>query len=347
MRRALLLAAVLVPSAAPAHAQSGVVTRVDRETAIAAYGGVLAWSQRDAQTELFRLMVRRDGVTAPAPVGPRSVAFDVDVGPTATGSVAAVYSRCEAEVEGGGADALYGRGRGCDLYRFDIDTGLERRLDDASSPTASEFWPTIWRDRIAFARTYDNKRDFPYLYTRPAEGAGRSVRLPGGARGECERNGNTGRRVCSLQTLSRPAALDLYGRRLAFTWKFSGFAEGLDTEIRMDTIGGGHVRVAQQNGGGLTSAQLGWPAFEAGRLYFDQECSGDLSGCNRRASLGRFRISTGELDRVPAPAAVRSHDRDRGTHFLLVDTASGTACRGDPDVPGGTCELRELRPAFG
>jgi hypothetical protein len=115
----------------------------------------------------------------------------------------------------------------------------------------------------------------------------------------------------------------------------------------MDTIGGGHVRVAHQEGGGLTSAQLGWPAFEAGRLYFDQECSGDISGCNGRARLSRYRISTGELDRVPAPAAVLSHDRAGAVHYLLVDDQPGTACQGDPAVPGGTCELRALRPAFG
>ncbi len=354
MRRAAACLAALgaTLAAAPgAGAQDAgeVIARLDRATPIAAYGDVLAWSERDPASGGFRLVLRSGGVTRAASIAPRGVPFDVDLGPTARGTVSAVYSRCEREVPdgGGSADALYGRGRGCELYRLDLDTGLERRLGHAGSRTASEFWPTIWRDRIAFARTYERKPDFPYLYTRPAEGPGRSVRLPGGARGECRRDGRTGRRVCSIQTLSRPAALDLYGRRLAFTWRFSGFAEGLDTEIRLDTIGAGHVRVAAQSGGGLTSAQLGWPAFEAGRLYFDQECSGDLSGCNGRARLSRYRISTGELDRVRAPAAVLSHDRDRGTHYLLVDTAPGTACMGDPEVPGGTCELRALRPEFG
>jgi hypothetical protein len=343
MRRALLAAAVLASSASPAVAQDdGVVVRLDRETPIAAHRGVLAWSERDGRSEGFRLVIRRDGVTTPAPVAPRSMPFDVDLGPTASGGIGAVYSRCTREVgSGGGADVLYGRGRGCDVFLLDLDSGGERRIAGASARGSNEFWPTLWRERIAFARTYDRKPDFPYLYARRVEGGGRSVRLPGGARGECA----DGR--CSPQTLSRPAALDLYGRRLGFTWKYAGFAEGLDTEIRMDTIDGGHVRVAHQDGGGLTSAQLGWPAFEAGRLYFDQECSGDLSGCNGRARLSRYRISTSELDRVRAPAAVIAHDRDRGTHLLLVDTASGTVCRGDPDVPGGTCELRAVRPAFG
>jgi len=311
---------------------------------------VLAWSARDPQADAFRLVVRSGGVVSPAPVAPRAEPFDVDLGPTATGTIAAVYSRCTREVADGGAsaDALYGRGRGCDLYRLDLDTGRERRLDQASSPTASEFWPTLWRDRIAFARTYDAKRDFPYLYTRPAHGPGRSLRLPGGQRRECQRDRRTGRTECSIGTLSRPSALDLYGRRLGFTWTFSGFGEGLDTEIRLDTIGGRHLRVAAQSGGGaLTSADLGWPAFEEGRLHFDQECSGDLSGCNRRNRLSRYRISTGDIDRAAAPAATLSHDRAAGTTYLLVDTAPGTACQGDPAVPGGTCELRALQPVFG
>ena len=350
MRRALLLTlAALLGAATPAAAQDGeVVAHLDRATPIAAYGDVLAYSVRDPQSGLFRLTIRTGGVVNPAPVAPRALPFDVDLGPTTTGTVAAVYSRCAREVGPGGAsDALYGRGRGCDLYRLDLATGTEQRLEQASSPTASEFWPTTWRDRIAFARTYDTKRSFPYLYTRPVDGPGRSVRLPGGPRGECGRDRRTSRRFCSTQTLSRPAALDLYGRRLAFTWKFSGFAEGLDTEIRMDTIGGGHVQVQRQDGGGLTSAQLGWPAFEGGRLFFDQECSGDPSGCNGRARLSRDRISTGEIDRVPAPAAVLSHDRAGGASYLLVDGQPGSACMGDPEVPGGTCELLALQPAFG
>lgn len=341
------LAAACLLAPAGAAAQEQVIATLDRETAIAAHRGVLAFSQRDPSSGRFRLMLRTGGVTTPAAIAPRAVPFDVDLGPTATGSTAAVYSRCAREVGGSSAEPLYQRGRDCDLYRYDLDTGVERRLTDASSPAGNEFWPTIWRDRIAFARTYDTKPDYPYLYTRPAEGGGRSQRLPGGQRKECFRDRRTGRLQCSPDTLSRPVALDLYGRRLGFTWTFSGLAEGLDTEIRIDTIGGGHERVAAQDGGGLTSARLGWPAFATGRLYFSQECSGDTSGCNGRNGLRRYRYTTGELDRAPGPRAIISHERDGATTYLLVDTAPGTSCQGDPAVPGGTCELRSLQPVFG
>jgi hypothetical protein len=341
---ALAAACLLAP--AGAAAQDELVVRLDRETAIAAHGGVLAYSRRDPSSGAFRLMLRSGAVTEPASIAPRAVPFDVDLGPTRTGSVAAVYSRCAREVGGSSAEPLYGRGRGCDLFRYDLDTRVERRLTAASSPDGNEFWPTLWRDRIAFARTYDDKPDYPYLYTRPAEGGGRSERLPGGQRNECVRDRRSGRLECSDDTLSRPIALDLYGRRLGFAWTFSGLAEGLDTEIRSDTIGGGHERVAAQNGGGLSSARLGWPAFAAGRLYFSQECSGEESGCNGRNGLRRYAYATGDLDRAPGPRAIIAHERDVTTTYLLVDSLLGTSCQGDPAVPGGTCELRALRPVF-
>ncbi|HEV8152093.1 MAG TPA: hypothetical protein VGP78_04130, partial [Solirubrobacteraceae bacterium] len=71
-----------------------------------------------------------------------------------------------------------------------------------------------------------------------------------------------------------------------------------------------------------------------------------LSGCNGRARLSRYRLSTGELDRAPAPAAVLSHDRAGATEYLLVDGQPGSACMGDPAVPGGRCELRALQPSL-
>ena len=194
MRRALLMAfATLLAAPASAAAQAGdVVARLDRATPVAAYGGTLAWSERDPQTDAFRLMIRRDGLTAPAPVAPRPLPFDVDLGPMPSDGVGAVYSRCAREVGAGGAsDALYGRGRGCDIFLLDPDSGAERRIAGASARGSNEFWPTLWRGRVAFARTYDRKRDFPYLYTR--SDAGPSQRLPGGARGECRRDERTGR----------------------------------------------------------------------------------------------------------------------------------------------------------
>jgi hypothetical protein len=342
---AVLAATLLAPAAA--RAETGDIVKLDRNTPIAAYGGRLLWSTYDAATKSYLLTTRADGITAPVPVAPRSVPFDADLGPDAQGHVVAVYSRCTREITPSGsfAPSLYNRGRGCDLYEYDFAGGHETRLATADAPDASEFWPTIWKGTLAFGRAYDRKPDYPDIYTRPVTGSARSTRQPGGARKQCARSG--GRTQCSDDRLSRPEDLDLYGRRLGFTWRYAGLQEGLTTEIRMDTVGGGHTRVAHQGGGGLTAVELGWPAFEAGRLELSRGCFGDPGGCPGRFGLSSYRITTGQTQTAPADAAVLSHDRDGGITYLLVDTQPGTDCMGDPAVPGGTCVLRGVQPSFG
>jgi hypothetical protein len=324
--------------AAPAAAQD--VATLDRSTPIAAYGGRLLWSAYDSATQTYGLVTRVADVTSAVPVARRTVPFDADLGPGPTGSTVAVYSRCTTEVTPSGSfgPSLYGKGRGCDLYLLDFASGRETKITSANAPDASEFWPTIWKGTLAFARTYDDKRDLPYIYTRPLIGNARSTRQPGGPRSGCAK--------CD-DRLSRPVALDLYGKRLAFAWQYIGTGEGFDTDIRMDTIGGGHVRVAHQSGGGLTQVEPAWPAFEAGRLYWAVGCFGDPGGCPGRYGLRRYRISTGATERATGPPSVLSHDRDRGTTWILDDTQPGTSCLGDPSVPGGTCTLTGSQPAFG
>jgi hypothetical protein len=340
---AIVLAMSLAPSA---QAQSEVVATVDGVTPVAAFGGRQLWSVRGATGD-WSLVTRAGGVTSVVPVRPRRVAFDADLGPGPAGSVVAAYSRCRTDPPSGSGGTLYNRGRGCDIHLFDFATGRERRLANASAPDATEFHPTVWRDTIAFARVYDRKPDLPYVYTRPLEGEAPSTRQPGGARRACRRNPSTGRTECSDGTLSRPDGLELWGRRLAFSWTFLAFAEGLESEIRLDTIGGGHRVVAHQDGGGLTQVRLGWPGFDDGRVYWVASCLGDGSGCPGRYGLRRLRISTGLIERAPAPSASLAHDRDADSDLLLVDAQPGADCLGDPAVPGGTCVIRAERPAFG
>ncbi len=332
----------LLTLAAPAAAQD--IVRLDRPTPISAHAGWLAWSARGADG-LFHLTLRdpQGVVTTPAIAG-RATSFDVDLGPGLDGLVA-TYSRCRSEVgtSGGYLPADYDEGDGCDVYLLEVASGAELRVNGVSTGAADETWPTVWRDRIAFVRSYDNKPTLPYIYARPLAG-GSSQRLPGGSRKVCTR---TGRRLsCTDERVSRPYALDLYGKRLAFGWTYAGRSEGLDTEIRLDTLGGGHARIAYQRGGGLTGRALGWPAFESGRVYFSTACYADTSGCVRQPELERYRISRRTTEGADAEKAILGHERDRGVNWLLIDEASGTDCQGDPAVPGGTCVLRGVRPAF-
>lgn len=331
---ALLLLAVLAP-AASAQALADPAP-------IAAHGGRLAWSEQTPGGR-WQLMTRAAGTTAAVPVPTRGVPFDVDLGPDADGDVVAAYSRCEDEPPGRHAERpiRYDDGRGCDVFRFDFDTGRERPIAGANSTTASEVWPSIWRDEVAFARTYDRKRDYPYLYVRPLEGEATSRRMPGGQRNACTRR--TGRRVCTDDRRSAPHALELYGRRLAFGWSFQGFAEGRASEVRLDTVGGAHRRVDSFGGGGLTGLDLSWPAFEAGRLYWSRACFGDGGGCPGRSGLRR--LAYGATNAVPTatrtPRFVFSHDRDAGATYVLKE-----GCLYDEPDGTGRCELAALRPAY-
>ena len=316
---------------------------LDRPTPIAAHGDWLAWSRYDG--DAYRLVLDAPGVRpiADAPVAARSVPFDVDLGPGPDGGIVASYSRCaeEADAVGGALPIDYDEGEGCDVHVLDLATGQERKLAGASTDQADETWPSIWRDEVAFVRSYDRKPDLPYLYTRPLAG-GTSRRQPGGTRQVC----SDGR--CTDRSVSRPYALELHGRRLAFGWTYAGGFEGLETEIRLDTTTSSERRrIADQAGGGLTSRNLAWPAFHQGRVFFSRACFGDTSGCVNQAELRRYRISTRATDGADADKAILAHDRDESTTFLLVDRSRVGDCRGDPAVPGGTCELRASLPSFG
>lgn len=141
---AVLAAAALAPSAA-AEAAPTTLSTEPAVTRVAAWGETVMWSQLDPATGSYRLVKSVAGA-APVPVGvPQRAggAFDIDLGTNRSGTTFAVYTR-----DG-------------DLYRLNVSTGAERRLDGLSSPTIAERDPTIQRGRIAFVRRsggYDQLR---------------------------------------------------------------------------------------------------------------------------------------------------------------------------------------------
>ena len=128
------LAALVAPAAASADA---VVTELTRDTPIAAYGGVVAWSGYDAATGRYRLVIRRGDQAAPVPIADSRRAFDVSLGPDARGRVVALYTRCRTP------------NHGCDVYRYDVGARSERKVAAVSSTTRDEAWPVQWGDRLA------------------------------------------------------------------------------------------------------------------------------------------------------------------------------------------------------
>jgi Tol biopolymer transport system component len=268
-----------LPPPGPPLTEPQRVTEVDR------FGGWAAWSAFEEGVG-YRLVLRDpDGEIGPASVGPRRVAFDVDLGPSEDDGVVAAYSRCEQEPDAYGAGGILLRttGRGCDIFALDVSGGEEVKLEGASTDLASEYLPSIWRDSVAFARVYEQREgrrgDLPYLYVRPLEGR-ESERQPGGSRGD--------------DGLPGPTGLDLYGRRMSFSWEWRE-GERLRSELRLDTVGGDHDLI-ERLGSQDAPANILTPTGDRGRIY---------AGARRLREDGhddrllRLRISTNEFTEAP------------------------------------------------
>jgi hypothetical protein len=311
-----------LPPPGPPLSELQRVTEVDR------FGGWAAWSAFEEGAG-YRLVLRDpDGVIGPAPVAPREVPFDVDLGPAEDFSVVAAYSRCEREPDeyGAGGVLLRTTGRGCDLFRFDPVSGQETELQGASTQQSSEYLPSIWRDSVAFARVYEQREgrrgELPYLYVRPLEDGG-SQRQPGGSRGD--------------DGLPGPTGLDLYGRRLAFSWEWRK-GQRLRSELRLDTVGGDH-RLIKTLGSKDAPANILTPAGDRGQIYAGAR---RLRESSHEGRLLRLRITTNTLDQLllQGPPLV-GFGVDEG-NFVL-------ATAGDPSQapqcgPGG-CAIRPLEIA--
>lgn len=84
---------------APALADEQVLAEGPDDSELSAYGGTVAFSDREAGSG-WRLKLWNDGKVRTLPVEPRGAPFDVDLGPDENGRTTAVYSRCRAEPRG-------------------------------------------------------------------------------------------------------------------------------------------------------------------------------------------------------------------------------------------------------
>ncbi len=139
LRTYLLTAAATGAVLAPAAVAQAAPTPLAVEqapTRIAAWEGTVMWSHFDPATKTYSL-VKSVGGGAPVPVGvaPRSGSpFDIDLGTSRSGATYAVYTR-------------HG-----DIYRLNVASGSEVKIDKLSAPTRAERDPTIQRGEIAFIR---------------------------------------------------------------------------------------------------------------------------------------------------------------------------------------------------
>jgi hypothetical protein len=251
---ALLLVALGFPTAAIADE---TLAEVARPTPVGAFDGHILWSEYDPVANAYFLTQRFRGMRTRLPLRPRGVPFDVDVGRNTDNDTVAAYSRCRQEPgprgEIGNAFTLmpqWSTGRGCDVFMLNLRTNLETRVGGANSAAASEFLPSVWGGRIAFARVYNRRRGRAgkraYLFLHSLVGGGKARRVPAGPRSRgriCAFPPPPCRRVIE----PGPTALDLSGRTLAFSWDTTW--EGLPSSelyVERPRPGGiGRLRVAR------------------------------------------------------------------------------------------------------
>ena len=131
---AVLVGSIVWAGAAPAQ-DPAPLTGVTAPGPIAAYDGRLVWSRPDGAGGYELVQRVANGPIVELPIKPRAVPFDVDLGPTSGGRVMAVYTRCATEPKpaldvsqpGGVA---YGTGKGCDVYKLDVQSGQEVALHE-------------------------------------------------------------------------------------------------------------------------------------------------------------------------------------------------------------------------
>lgn len=315
------------------------LTRPRRVTEVDAFRGWAAWSAFEDGVG-YNLVVRRPGGgISIAPVEPRSVPFDVDLGPSEDGDLVAAYSRCEKEPDdyAAGGVLLRAKGRGCDIFRLDLPNsapdnqqfGRESKLRGASTNQASEYLPSISKNRVGFARVFEQRKgrrgDLPYLYARPLKG-GDSKRLPGGSRGG--------------DGLPGPTGLDLFGRRLAFTWEWR-LGNRLRSELRQDTLGGRRQLIRRVGSRRSAPANIVTPSGEGGRIFAGERRLRESGHENRLLRFGlRDNALSNALLQVPPLVGLGV---DRGTFFLAT---AGDPTRAPLCGPGG-CEISLLRITSG
>jgi hypothetical protein len=283
---------------------------------ISSYGGVLVWSHWDPSARTFRLSARLQGQITILPIGPRTIPFDVDLGPDPHGGTVAVYSRCSHEQPAwvlGVTSSSVRAPSGCSLYRYDFATQRELRISGiVGAGSASFYLPTLWKNEIAYVRSRGSGA--PALYAQPL-----SVRR--------------GHRTVALALPNGPAgspgpvALDLRGGELAFAWD-DGERDQFDSGIYVDSVPSTpraaptqDVLDAESSATG-SPGLIGFPALAAAGLFY-----GRFDGSAIVPLEDEFdRIATdgGGAALAAAPHALRAQTRDGNTTYAMYGPYTGS-----------------------
>jgi hypothetical protein len=286
-------------------------------TRVSADRGRIVWSSFDPATGEHRLMTRTGaGATEQVPVPPSPTPFEADLGPGPGGGPVAVYARCRP---------------GCDVFMFDFATGRERRVPGAASAAYSESAPTVWRDRVAFARVRGARQRVPRIrlvsLTRPR----RARTLPGGSRACLRARFGPCRRILV-------GDLELSGRRLAILW-IHDIGEIRRFEMLSGRLGRRPGILARTSHGALSSSAFFDPGYAGAHLYFGFSRSGSGPSTSR---FVRARLDTGALEDAEAPFRLVGFARDgASTYYAMAEGEVG--CFPEPAQPP-RCHVRAADP---
>ena len=303
------------------------VAQSSRPTTISAYrGNWLAFSAYQPASRTYRLMVRApSGRVSAAPVPPREVPFDVELGPRVGGGeeaarhgVLAVYSRCRVEPRLDPRDLLPlpGTGRGCRLYSYELGSAHERLIPGSGS----RYLPSVWGDQLAFAMTGPEGR--PALYLGSISGRGAPRELAGGPLGSAPGLG--------------PRAVALYNGRVAFVWEYrSGTV--LHSQLRLDGADGNAQLLDEASSPDGTDRELSPSFTAAGLLAWARRGAGGHSWMLELSRSGRVGtyLAPDPIQAISSPQL--------GSELPLHGTIY--YARGD-DHGGATIRLMAGPPAF-
>lgn len=303
---------------AGADSAGTVLARLSAPSPVSAYDGFLAWSDLNASTGRYTLMLRRpSGGVERASIPGQRVPFDVDLGPGPDGSPWAVFSRCarapRARHLGGLPD--YATGTRCRIHALPLNGGDERLLD--TRPARSAFAPTIWRHTLVFAgtlRTAGQQR----IYERQIGSTRPATRRRGGPsrRGEGALLGQ-----------------DLRGATLAFTWGYSlppgGSFPGDDRlvwDVRLDRPGQpqrllGRITLGPES----TPRVFTNPSIARGKVTF---ASSAFPGSSHN-SLTSYGVHTGRRTTIRLESPTAAVATDGGVTYRVQTSAGpGFSARG-------------------
>ncbi len=272
---------------APAGAQAQTVDTVARPTQVRDDAGRVLYSDYDEAIGAYRLVVRDGGGETRLPVAPQDEPFDADLGTDTAGRPAAIVSVCDRPAGGDG------RSGGCDLFIHTLGATAFRAVTNANTPDA-ETAPTIFRGRIAFARTYRSGAG-PIVYAKRlvAPRSRPSRRLPGVPQ----------RRQGQATRDRSVVALELAGETLgqSVTYDFRGAAGFRQNEIRLVDVEDAGSRQVARMVTGIAGQSFEGLSFAAGHVSWYKGCR----SCDQDGSFGPYRYRPGSAYlRARGPRAV-------------------------------------------